>query len=73
MDGPAGTLNQLFITIGIFFGYLLGLPILSSVPEDMGWRLVLALPCLPVLVRLYTTRNVFPYPGFYLVTKQLRE
>lgn len=24
MGGPAGTLNQLFITIGIFFGYFIG-------------------------------------------------
>lgn len=24
MGGPAGTLNQLFITIGIFFGYWMG-------------------------------------------------
>lgn len=30
MGGPAGTLNQLFITIGILFGFLMGLTALDS-------------------------------------------
>jgi MFS family permease len=60
MDGPAGTLNQLFITIGIFSGYLFGIPLLDCLPEDASWRLVLALPCLPALIRLYTSSNIFP-------------
>lgn len=30
MGGPAGTLNQLFITIGIMFGYLMGFTVISS-------------------------------------------
>lgn len=60
MGGPAGTLNQLFITIGIFFGYLFGLSALDSTVHDLAWRLIIALPIIPSLVRLYTTNNVFP-------------
>ena len=60
MGGPAGTLNQLFITIGIFFGYLFGLIALDSTLEGITWRLIIAVPIIPALVRLYTTREVFP-------------
>ena len=60
MGGPAGTLNQLFITIGIFFGYLFGLTALDSTLEGITWRLIIAVPIIPALVRLYTTREVFP-------------
>lgn len=61
MGGPAGTLNQLFITIGIFFGYLFGLTALDSTLEGNTWRLIIAVPIIPALVRLYTTREFFPY------------
>jgi len=32
MGGPAGTLNQLFITIGILFGYISGFTVIDSTP-----------------------------------------
>lgn len=61
MGGPAGTLNQLFITIGILFGYLMGLTVVDSSPEGFSWRFLIALPIFPALVRIFTTKNVFPY------------
>lgn len=61
MGGPAGTLNQLFITIGIFFGYVMGLAAIDSTIHDASWRFIIALPLIPALIRIYTTSNVFPY------------
>jgi hypothetical protein len=60
MGGPAGTLNQLFITIGILFGYLMGFTVIDSTPEGFSWRFLIALPIIPALIRIYTTRNIFP-------------
>jgi major inositol transporter-like SP family MFS transporter len=60
MGGPAGTLNQLFITIGILFGYLLGLTVIDSSPESFSWRFLIALPIIPAAIRLFTTKNIFP-------------
>ena len=60
MGGPAGTLNQLFITIGIFLGYLFNYAALDSGFHDLGWRIVIAFPILPALLRLHTAKNVFP-------------
>jgi hypothetical protein len=60
MGGPAGTLNQLFITIGILFGYLLGYTVIDSSPEGFAWRFLIALPILPALVRIFTNKNIFP-------------
>lgn len=61
MGGPAGTLNQLFITIGILFGYLLGFTVIDSSPEGFAWRFLIALPIVPAFVRIFTTKNAFPY------------
>jgi MFS family permease len=61
MGGPAGTLNQLFITIGILFGYLMGFSVLEATMNDFAWRAVIALPIIPCVIRLYTSQNVFPY------------
>ena len=71
MGGPAGTLNQLFITIGILLGYLMGFTVIDSTPEGLSWRLLLALPIIPALIRIYTTRNIFPYKDLYLDMKVL--
>lgn len=60
MGGPAGTLNQLFITIGILFGYLFGFTVLDSTPDSFSWRLLIALPIIPAAIRIFTTKNVFP-------------
>jgi MFS family permease len=60
MGGPAGTLNQLFITIGILFGFLMGFTVIDSTPEDFAWRFLIAIPILPALIRIYTTKNAFP-------------
>jgi MFS family permease len=60
MGGPAGTLNQLFITIGIFFGYLMGFIVVGEPESIIGWRIIVGLPILPSLIRLYTTKNVYP-------------
>jgi hypothetical protein len=60
MGGPAGTLNQLFITIGIFFGYLMTYLALDSSLHDLSWRIIIALPIIPALIRIHTTKNVFP-------------
>jgi len=61
MGGPAGTLNQLFITIGILFGYLMSFSVVDATASDFAWRLVIALPVIPSFVRIYTTQWVFPY------------
>lgn len=66
MGGPAGTLNQLFITIGIFFGFWMGYLVIGETAGDMGWRLLVGLPILPALIRLHTTQNVYPYIHDYL-------
>lgn len=60
MGGPAGTLNQLFITIGIFFGFWMGYVVVGESVSDMGWRLIVGLPIIPALVRLHTAQNVYP-------------
>lgn len=69
MGGPAGTLNQLFITIGILLGYLIGFTVFDSTIQGMSWRFLIALPILPALIRIYTTRNIFPYFDFDLDMK----
>lgn len=60
MGGPAGTLNQLFITIGILFGYIFGFTVLDSTPNSFSWRVLIALPIIPAAIRIFTTKNVFP-------------
>ena len=61
MGGPAGTLNQLFITIGIFFGFWMGFLVVGESASDMGWRLLVGFPIIPALIRLHTSQNVYPY------------
>ena len=61
MGGPCGTLNQLFITIGILFGFWVGY---LTVDEDSGlfaWRIIVGLPIIPALIRLHTSQNVYRY------------
>lgn len=72
MGGPAGTLNQLFITIGIFVGYWVGFLVVGDEISYFGWRLVIGLPILPAIIRLHTAENVYPYLESYLAIKQLR-
>ena len=60
MGGPAGTLNQLFITIGIFFGFWMGYLVVGESASEMGWRFIIGLPILPALIRLHTAQNVYP-------------
>ncbi len=60
MGGPCGTLNQLFIVIGIFFGYLVGFIVIGETASDMGWRIIVGLPIIPALIRLHTSQNVYP-------------
>lgn len=60
MGGPAGTLNQLFITIGILFGAFMGYLVVEDDDSEMGWRIIIALPIIPSIIRLYTTKIVFP-------------
>lgn len=54
MGGPAGTLNQLFITIGIFFGFWVGYLVVGEEVTYMGWRIIIGLPIIPALIRLHT-------------------
>lgn len=61
MGGPAGTLNQLFITIGIFFGFWMGYIVVDQQVSDMGWRFIVGLPIIPAFIRLHTAQNVYPY------------
>lgn len=61
MGGPAGTLNQLFITIGILHGFVMGLTIADETESELGWRLIIGFPIIPTLIRLYTTEEVFPF------------
>lgn len=60
MGGPCGTLNQLFIVIGIFFGYIMGFIVLGDEEGTLGWRLIVGLPLIPALIRLHTSQNVYP-------------
>lgn len=61
MGGPAGSLNQLFITIGIFLGYVFGLFFYDNMLDNFGWRFMLAFPLIPSCIRIYTTNYVFPF------------
>lgn len=72
MGGPAGTLNQLFITIGIFFGFWMGYLVVGEEVSTMGWRFIIGLPIIPALIRLHTAQNVFPYLCYYLVMRPYR-
>ena len=60
MGGPCGTLNQLFIVIGIFFGFLMGFIVIDAESSTLGWRLIIGLPIIPALIRLHTSQNVYP-------------
>lgn len=64
MSGATGSLNQLFITIGIAAAYAMGFTI-SSNPSSMdktweSWRLVLFLPSTACLIRALLLVFVFP-------------
>lgn len=61
MGGPAGTLNQLFIVIGIFFGFWMGFIVVDESISEMGWRFIIGLPVIPAIIRLHTAQNVYPY------------
>lgn len=61
MGGPCGTLNQLFIVVGIFLGFLFGFIVTGDVVSEMGWRVIVGFPILPALIRLHTSQNVYPY------------
>lgn len=39
----------------------MGYSVLEATMNDFAWRLVIALPIIPCVIRLYTTQNVFPY------------
>lgn len=60
MGGPCGTLNQLFIVVGIFLGFLFGFIVTGDVVSEMGWRVIVGFPILPALIRLHTSQNVYP-------------
>lgn len=60
MGGPCGTLNQLFIVIGIFFGFAMGFIVLGEEESTLGWRVIVGLPIIPALIRLHTSQNVYP-------------
>lgn len=72
MGGPAGTLNQLFITIGIFFGFWMGYIVVGEETSEMGWRFIIGLPIIPALIRLHTAENVYQYFFMHAVSRQLR-
>lgn len=61
MGGPCGTLNQLFIVIGIFFGFWVGFLTIDADTGMMGWRIIIGLPIIPALIRLHTSQNVYRY------------
>lgn len=73
MGGPAGTLNQLFITIGIFFGYFIGFLVVGEEHSDVAWRIIVGFPIIPTLIRLHTTANVFPYETVERMIKEGRD
>lgn len=61
MGGPAGSLNQFFITFGMMLGYVFGLFFYDSSLDNFGWRFLVAFPIIPSLIRIYTTRYIFPF------------
>lgn len=64
MGGPAGTLNQLFIVIGIFFGFWMGFLVVDQDLHEANWRFIIGLPIIPALIRLHTAQNVYPYIAY---------
>ena len=72
MGGPAGTLNQLFIVIGIFFGFWMGFIVVGQDLLVANWRFIIALPIIPALIRLHTAQNIYPYILLHLDTNQLK-
>jgi MFS family permease len=72
MGGPAGTLNQLFIVIGIFFGFWMGFIVVGQDILVANWRFIIALPIIPALIRLHTAQNVYPYIIINEDMKQLK-
>jgi hypothetical protein len=53
MGAPAGTLNQVFIVLGIFIG-------LCTSYFAFAWRTVILLPILPALIREWCLKEYFP-------------
>ena len=45
----------------LFFGFVMGLGAVDATLSDVAWRLLIAVPIVPALIRLQTTKNVFPY------------
>ena len=73
--GPCGTLNQLFITIGILFGSWFGLLVVDEDVAEIGdltWRIIVGFPIIPALIRLHTSQNVYRYCLCYLGMSRLR-
>ena len=60
MRSSAGTLNQLFIAIGIFCGFWFGLGGLNSNIDELGWRVIIIFPIFPSIIRLYALHTIFP-------------
>lgn len=79
--GKYGVFHQLFITVGIFIGVLVGIP-LPVVPADSSgkatmklstfdrvwWRVMLGFGIIPVIVAIYFLTYVFPFetPHYYV-------
>lgn len=61
MAAPAGTLNQVFIVLGAFTGELMGAFLVEGQQYSEAWRLILALPIVPALIRQYYLSHYFPY------------
>jgi SP family sugar:H+ symporter-like MFS transporter len=80
--GQYGVFHQLFITIGIVFGNLIGLPtaLSSPIPSDAGphelidtfsqvwWRFMLGVGILPVLLIMYLLMKVYTFetPHYFI-------
>jgi len=83
--GKFGVFHQLFVTVGIFIGVLIGLPmpLVQLVPgagDDSGpemfievwWRVMLGLGLLPIILSVYLFGFVFDFetPNYYIEHRQ---
>ena len=80
LKGPFGTIHQVFVTIGIFVVFLIGLPIPQN-PDlkhsnefaiNNYWRIIFLVPILISFLQLFLLLTVFKYetPKYYKERKQ---
>ena len=62
LAGSVGALHQVFLMVGVAFGYTLGYLIdPNNIGDAVGWRILLSFPILTCLIRSIVLAFILPY------------